>query len=108
MFEIATNATAPRNTIDPITLIWTGRAFFWIEYTQIVNVFVVAPETRFDMMKSSIDSENAINAAATTPGRISGNVTRQNVDHSLAPRSIAASSRRRSKPARRAFTVTTT
>ena len=100
--------TAPRNTIEPITLIWTGSAFFWMEYTQIGNVFVVAPDTRFVMMKSSIDRENASSAAARTPGRMSGKVTRQNVDHSFAPRSIAASSRRRSKPARRAFTVTTT
>ena len=42
------------------------------------------------------------------PGRISGNVTFQNVVHSFAPRSIAASSRWRSKPYSRARTVTTT
>ena len=38
---------------------------------------------------------------------ISGSVTFWNVVHSLAPRSIAASSRWRSKPISRAFTVTT-
>ena len=42
------------------------------------------------------------------PGRMSGNVTFQKVVHSFAPRSIAASSRWRGKPDRRAFTVTTT
>ena len=42
------------------------------------------------------------------PGRISGNVTFQNVVSSSAPRSIAASSRLRLKPVRRALTVTTT
>ena len=42
------------------------------------------------------------------PGRMSGKVTFQNVAHSFAPRSIAASSRWRGKPGRRAFTVTTT
>ncbi len=35
-------------------------------------------------------------------------MTFQNVTHSLAPRSIAASSRCRGKPCIRAFTVTTT
>ncbi len=74
---------------------------------QIGNVFVV-PDTKLVMTKSSIDSENASRAAARTPGKMSGNVTFQNVTSSFAPRSIAASSRRRSKPARRAFTVTTT
>ncbi len=42
------------------------------------------------------------------PGRMSGKVTFQKVVHSLAPRSIAASSRWRGKPGSRAFTVTTT
>jgi hypothetical protein len=46
--------------------------------------------------------------AATIPGRIRGKVTFQNVVHSLALRSIAASSRCRGKPCIRAFTVTTT
>ena len=58
--------------------------------------------------KSSIERLNASSAAATMPGRISGKVTFQNVVSSFAPRSIAASSRRRSKPGRRALTVTTT
>ena len=78
-----------------------------IPYVQIGNVFVV-PDTKFVITKSSMDRENARSAAAITPGKMSGNVTRQNVVHSFAPRSIAASSSLRSKPARRAFTVTTT
>ncbi len=47
-------------------------------------------------------------AAAATPGAIIGSVTLRNVAHSVAPRSIAASSMWRSIPSRRAFTVTTT
>ena len=43
-----------------------------------------------------------------TPGRMSGNVTLRKVVSSLAPRSIAASSRWVGKPASRARTVTTT
>ena len=41
-------------------------------------------------------------------GARSGSVTFWNVVHSFAPRSIAASSRCRSNPIKRAFTVTTT
>ena len=36
------------------------------------------------MMKSSNDSEKLSSAAARMPGNTSGNVTRQNVCHSLA------------------------
>jgi uncharacterized protein YpmS len=68
----------------------------------------VAPALKLVITKSSTDSENASRAAARIPGAISGSVTFVNVVHSLAPRSIAASSRWRSKPCRRAFTVTTT
>src|SRR3954469_15613007 len=103
----STSPTAPRNTIEPTTLIWTGSALRWLEYTQIGKVFVV-PDTKLVTTKSSIERLNDSRAAAMTPGRISGNVTFQNVVSSLAPRSIAASSSRRSKPARRALTVTTT
>src|SRR6478609_284206 len=105
--EISTSPTAPRNTIEPTTLIWTGSALRWIEYTQIGNVLVV-PETKLVTTKSSIERLNESSAAAMIPGRINGKVTFQNVVSSFAPRSIAASSSRRSKPARRAFTVTTT
>ena len=43
-----------------------------------------------------------------TPGMINGSVTRQNVTHSFAPRSIAASSTALSKLCKRARTVNTT
>ena len=66
------------------------------------------PDTKFVMTKSSIDRLNARSAAARMPGRMSGKVIFQNVTSSLAPRSIAASSRLRSKPDSRALTVTTT
>jgi hypothetical protein len=46
-------------------------------------------------------------AAATTPGRISGKVTRRNVVHGPAPRFCAASSIVRSKPIKLAPTSRT-
>ena len=58
--------------------------------------------------KSSTESAKPSRSAARIAGAISGSVTFRNVVHSFAPRSIAASSRWRSKPTRRAFTVTTT
>src|SRR3954454_13616425 len=105
--DMRTSPTAPRNTIEPTTLIWTGSALRWIEYTQIGNVLAV-PDTKLVTTKSSMDRLNASSAAAMIPGRISGNVTFQNVVSSSAPRSIAASSSRRSNPDSRALTVTTT
>ena len=75
--------------------------------TQIGKVCSV-PAVNWVMTKSSIDSEKASSAAARMPGRMSGKVTFQNVVHSFAPRSIAASSRWRGKPCIRARTVTTT
>src|SRR5436190_176803 len=68
----------------------------------------VCPALKFVITKSSIDRANASRPAAATPGAISGSVIFRNVVHSLAPRSIAASSMWRSIPSRRAFTVTTT
>ena len=73
----------------------------------IGNVCVL-PAVKFVMTKSSIERLNARSAAATMPGRMSGKVTFQKVVHSVAPRSIAASSRWRGKPVSRARTVTTT
>ncbi len=57
--------------------------------------------------KSSIEIAKQRRNAARIAGVINGSVTFRNVVHSFAPRSIAASSRWRSKPIRRAFTVTT-
>ena len=72
------------------------------------NVVVLGPETKYVMMKSSIDSANASSAAARMPGVISGSVTFKNVRVGDAPRSIAASSSVQSKPRTRAVTVIAT
>ena len=42
------------------------------------------PEAKLVTMKSSIESEKASRAPARMPGKMSGNVTRQKVCHSLA------------------------
>ena len=55
-----------------------------------------------------MESANPSSAAASIAGAMRGSVTFRKVVTSFAPRSIAASSRWRSKPIRRAFTVTTT
>ena len=60
-------------------------------YTQIGNGGF-APETKFEVTKSSIDSANAMSAPASIPGKIRGSVTRRNVVNAFAPRSLAASS----------------
>ena len=65
------------------------------------------PELKYVTTKSSIEIAKQSNIAARIAGAISGSVTLRNVAHSLAPRSIAASSRCRSKPINLAFTVTT-
>ena len=69
---------------------------------------IVEPALKFVITKSSIDSANASSAAETTPGMISGSVTRRNVCHGVAPRSCAASSSERSNPISRERTVTIT
>ena len=69
---------------------------------------VSEPALKYVITKSSIEIAKPSSAALRIAGAISGSVTLRNVVHSLAPRSIAASSRWRSKPTRRAFTVTTT
>ena len=50
------------------------------------------PPTTCGVTNSPIVGTNTKTKAAVTPGRLSGNVTRQNVRHRLAPRSPAASS----------------
>src|SRR5919109_28150 len=76
-------------------------------YTHSGNVGF-APATKFDVTKSSMESANAISAPARIPGKMMGSVTRRNVVHAFAPRSLAASSSERSKPDRRARTVIAT
>src|SRR5262249_25943999 len=65
------------------------------------------PALKYVTTKSSIEIAKQRRKAARTAGAISGSVTFWNVVHSFAPRSIAASSRWRSKPINRALTVTT-
>ncbi len=91
----------------PITWTCGGRLFRIVPQIQTGKV-LTRPDVKLVMMKSSIDSAKTSRAAATMPGRMSGKVTFQKVCHSLAPRSMAASSRFRSNPWIRARTVTTT
>ncbi len=65
------------------------------------------PALKYVTTKSSMEMAKQRRSDARTAGAMSGSVTLRNVVHSLAPRSMAASSRWRSKPIRRAFTVTT-
>src|SRR5205085_3553749 len=99
--------TATTKIAVPMTLICGGSATRAAPHTNKGNV-VVAPELKYVITKSSTESANASSAAEMIPGAMSGSVTLPNVVHSFAPRSIAASSRWRSKPTSRAFTVTTT
>src|SRR6266511_3266983 len=99
--------TATKKMADPMTLLCGGMATRAAPQTKSGKV-TTEPEFRYVITKSSTESANARSAAARMPGAINGSVTRVNVVHSLAPRSMAASSRWRSKPTSRAFTVTTT
>ncbi len=65
------------------------------------------PALKYVTTKSSIEIAKQSASEARMAGAISGSVTLVNVVSSFAPRSIAASSRWRSNPIRRAFTVTT-
>src|SRR5919106_5234419 len=99
--------TAATKMTIPITFTWGGAPMRAAPQTNMGNVTVV-PALKLVMMKSSIERAKARNAAARMPGAMSGSVTRTNVVHGFAPRSMAASSRWRSKPTTRARTVTTT
>ena len=66
------------------------------------------PELKLVIIKSSKDSEKESKAAAAIPGATNGRVTLLKVCHSFAYRSMAACSRRGSRDAIRALTVTTT
>src|SRR5207237_10570683 len=99
--------TATVKIAVPMTLIWGGVATRAAPQTKSGNV-TVWPELKVVITKSSIESAKQRSSAARIAGASSGSVTLRNVVHSLAPRSIAASSRWRSKPISRALTVTTT
>src|SRR5919106_6448599 len=99
--------TATTKMIVPSTFTCGGAPTRAAPQTNIGNV-TVEPALKFVMMKSSMERANASSAPARIPGAIRGSVTRANVVQGVAPRSIAASSRCRSKPTSRARTVTTT
>src|SRR5215469_15019291 len=111
LLEITTLATAHRMPTEkmaaPNTNTCGGMPIRVTPYTQTGNGTAV-PLTKLEVTKSSIDNANAISAPAMIPGKISGRVTFWNVTQALAPRSLAASSTDRSKPAIRARTVTVT
>ena len=66
------------------------------------------PDTKLAITKSSKDSVNASNQAATSAGAIVGMVIVKNTTRGLAPRSMAASSKVRSMPRKRDCTITAT
>src|SRR5262249_42961480 len=90
----------------PITFTCGGAPTRAAPQTKSGNV-VRGPALKYVTTKSSIEIAKQSSNDARIAGAISGSVTFRNVTHSLAPRSIAASSRWRSKPISRAFTVTT-
>src|SRR5688572_26225955 len=79
-----------------------------IEYTFTGNVTVSGPAVKKVMTKSSSDKVKARSAPAIRPGCMCGTSTSQNVRHSLAPRSLAASSSSRLNEERRARTTVAT
>src|SRR5581483_8481036 len=95
--------TAIMKMAVPMTLICGGTATRAAPQTNSGNVIVV-PALKYVITKSSIDKAKASRPAARIPGAMSGSVTRKKVTSSLAPRSIAASSRCLSKPTSRART----
>ena len=100
-------AIATRKIALATTFTCGGTATRAMPQTKTGNVCVAARiEVRDDEV---VDREREARAARrrASPARCSGSVTLRNVVSSFAPRSIAASSRCRSNPIRRAFTVTT-
>src|SRR5919108_6237632 len=81
---------------------------FTIDHTWIGRVVAPGPLVKKVMTNSSSDKVNARRPPLSTPGQISGRVMRCKTCHSLAPRSMAASSRRLSMPLSRARTTTAT
>src|SRR5207244_13196164 len=100
-------ATAMTKMAVPITFTCGGAPTCAAPQTNNGNV-TFEPATKFVITKSSMERANESRSPARMAGAISGRVTFAKVTNSLAPRSIAASSRWRSKPISRAFTVTTT
>ena len=72
------------------------------------RVALVAPPTKEAITTSSKEWMKAKKAETTIAGRTMGRVTSKNARVRLAPRLMAAFSRRMSKPFRAAATITTT
>src|SRR5205823_5613140 len=91
------SAIATRKIALATTFTCGGTATRAMPQTKIGNV-CVGPALRYVMTKSSIESAKPSSAAASIAGAMSGSVTFWKVTSSFAPRSIAASSKCRSKP----------
>ena len=100
-------STATMKIALAITLTCGGTETRAAPQTKSGNV-VVEPATKYVITKSSIERAKPSSAALRIAGASSGSVILRNVVNGPAPRSIAASSRWRSKSISRAFTVTTT
>ena len=72
------------------------------------KVVAPGPEVKLAITKSSRDRVKASIQPAMTAGQTTGNVTKRKVRAGVAPRSIAASSKERSKDKRRDCTTTAT
>ena len=103
---ISMSVSAMRKIAVPITFTCGGAPTRAAPQTKSGNVTWL-PALKYVTTKSSIEIAKQSTSEARMAGAISGSVTLVNVVSSFAPRSIAASSRWRSNPIRRAFTVTT-
>src|SRR5207249_7196509 len=98
--------TATMKMTLPITFTCGGAPTLAEFQTKTGNV-TRGPALKYVTTKSSTETAKQSSIDARIAGAIRGSVTLRKVAHSFAPRSIAASSRWRSKPIRRALTVTT-
>ncbi len=106
MMLITITPSAIRKNALAMTLTWGGTETRAAPQTKSGNV-CVPPELKYVTTKSSTESAKPRSAALRIAGARSGSVILRKVTNSFAPRSIAASSRCRSNPTSRAFTVTT-
>src|SRR6266850_190195 len=104
--DTSTNTTARNNVASALTSGLTPRRT--LEKTAIGRVVADGPVTKLAMTRSSSDKVNAKSQPETRAGLIPGRVIRANTVQGRAPRSSAASSSARSKPANWARTNTET
>src|SRR5205807_10198750 len=91
----ATTASRKSARTDPVSQSGkpvSKRSTIWFPY-----MYPEAPPTSDGVMNSPSVGMKTKRKAATSPGTDSGSVTRRNACHRLAPRSLAASSKRRSR-----------